>query len=1081
MIPFPIVGARIHPPLLRADTLSRERLNGWLDRAASGRLALIVAEAGFGKTTLLADWARQSRRLTAWYRLEPDDRDWLTFTRHLAASGRELDPGFAPETHSLLAQLGPGGPRPAEILASLVREYAEFGAAHPEGLTLIFDDYHSVDGSDEVVPTVKALLDRTGPGFSLVIASRSTPRLPLSRLRTRGAVSRLGGEALCFDAAETDRLFREAYHQPIERDVIDELVERTEGWPALLSLVHANLGNRQGETARQVLPGLTTSGGDLFDYLAEEVIDQLPAPLARFLTHISLLDELDPEAASVATRIGREQAVGLLRAAEDLSFVVRPDPHSSHRFVPLVREFLRSRLDLEWSVRDVREAHLRIAHHFEASNWRIAATHFLRAGEEERAEEVVCGALEAILGSGQYRAADDLLAAGTGDVIVRDVLRSRLLLQLGATQDALVLATSAATAAQEAGHAQSALAAQSAAAIAYAAGRYDETLAYATMAAESSTSVQAREVAQAYSTLVGASRSANLPSAARQLERLLAAQVRRGQLHYAAITSLNLAQILVWLDRATDALRLSLDADRYLGMSSKGYEIVAARLAEAHARAHLGDWEAAERLLWAATGTDHPDGEDEAATEFALLACWFGPYSLATQLLGRISRTRLSDESKLHLGALDLWVARRKEEIVGALATLAIDPPVAAVAGAAFRWHISRARGLYVLGQRDEFVDALQQSEAIASAQRSPVQRHLIAILRALGDGPLAVSRLLGTWPRDRDPMLGVLAAEVAGQLGELSADAVVVVRRAAARNPQRWREPLRELLASGSPEAIRNAASILEEVGDASDVTLLRNLAGRTRGSGHPWGEVLDRRLAPHILVEDLGPVAITVDGLIVPDRAVRRKVLGMLAFLAAQPNGSATPDQVIEALWPELDPDQGINSVHQTIYYLRRVINPKYRAGKSVDYLRFEREVVYLDPTLIDCRSWICRRLLEQRPETMHAIEDLLANYRGKYAADFAYEEWASAYRDNLHAAFLGVAERAIKGSIGSHDPRWRLWVGQRVLLIDPDADEIEVEVIRLYRILGAPAAAAEQYSHYSAVMREQLGIEPPALEDL
>ena len=75
MNPFPIVGARIHPPLMRADTLSRERLNGWLDQAATGRVALVVAEAGFGKTTLLGDWARSSPRLTAWYRLDPDDRD----------------------------------------------------------------------------------------------------------------------------------------------------------------------------------------------------------------------------------------------------------------------------------------------------------------------------------------------------------------------------------------------------------------------------------------------------------------------------------------------------------------------------------------------------------------------------------------------------------------------------------------------------------------------------------------------------------------------------------------------------------------------------------------------------------------------------------------------------------------------------------------------------------------------------------------------------------------------------------------------------------------------------------------------
>ena len=120
--PLPIQPAKIHCPPLRGDTLSRERLNGWLDRAASTRLVLIVAEAGFGKTTLLADWAAHTRRRTAWYRLEPDDRDWLTFVRHLVASGRELEPDFGSGTLALLTSLGPGGPTRQDLATSIARE-----------------------------------------------------------------------------------------------------------------------------------------------------------------------------------------------------------------------------------------------------------------------------------------------------------------------------------------------------------------------------------------------------------------------------------------------------------------------------------------------------------------------------------------------------------------------------------------------------------------------------------------------------------------------------------------------------------------------------------------------------------------------------------------------------------------------------------------------------------------------------------------------------------------------------------------------------------------------------------------------
>ncbi len=131
--PFPITGAKIHPPLLRADTLSRPRLNDWLDRAATGRVVLIIAEAGFGKTTLLADWASKSSRRTAWYRLEPDDRDWLVFLRHLVAAGREIDPDFGSDTLELILGLGAGGPSQADVVASIVREYGDFAAQIPEG------------------------------------------------------------------------------------------------------------------------------------------------------------------------------------------------------------------------------------------------------------------------------------------------------------------------------------------------------------------------------------------------------------------------------------------------------------------------------------------------------------------------------------------------------------------------------------------------------------------------------------------------------------------------------------------------------------------------------------------------------------------------------------------------------------------------------------------------------------------------------------------------------------------------------------------------------------------------------------
>jgi two-component SAPR family response regulator len=105
----------------------------------------------------------------------------------------------------------------------------------------------------------------------------------------------------------------------------------------------------------------------------------------------------------------------------------------------------------------------------------------------------------------------------------------------------------------------------------------------------------------------------------------------------------------------------------------------------------------------------------------------------------------------------------------------------------------------------------------------------------------------------------------------------------------------------------------------------------------------------------------------------------------------------------------------------------------------------------------------------------------YRGRFALDFEYEEWAGAYRDSLHAAYLEIVERSVLDdfSAGHYDRAIR--IARRALDVDGSAEQVEVSLLRLYRVSGAHAAAAEQYAHYATFMREELGIEPPALDAL
>ncbi len=131
----------------------------------------------------------------------------------------------------------------------------------------------------------------------------------------------------------------------------------------------------------------------------------------------------------------------------------------------------------------------------------------------------------------------------------------------------------------------------------------------------------------------------------------------------------------------------------------------------------------------------------------------------------------------------------------------------------------------------------------------------------------------------------------------------------------------------------------------------------------------------------------------------------------------------------------------------------------------------------------AWNAGELIREFPArpTPDDVERLTLLYRGRFALDFEYEEWAAAYRDNLHATYLEIVERSVLDDFRSGHYDRGITIARRALEVDPSAEQIEACLLRLYRVTGAHAAAAEQYAHYAAVMREEVGVEPPPLETL
>jgi DNA-binding SARP family transcriptional activator len=196
-----------------------------------------------------------------------------------------------------------------------------------------------------------------------------------------------------------------------------------------------------------------------------------------------------------------------------------------------------------------------------------------------------------------------------------------------------------------------------------------------------------------------------------------------------------------------------------------------------------------------------------------------------------------------------------------------------------------------------------------------------------------------------------------------------------------------------------------------------------------------------------------------------------------------TATREEVIDALWPEIDPVAAVNSLNQTVYFLRRVFEPEYEDDTSPGFLHQESDLVFLDGDLVTSASGICARLIASydREPTPETAGQLAETYAGRFAADFSYEEWASDYRDWLHVAYLQIIETEIAADVASGRYLAALRLARRALEVDPRLETLGLSLLKVLKGSGAHSAAAEQYERYATLLRAEIGVEPPAFTEV
>ena len=199
---------------------------------------------------------------------------------------------------------------------------------------------------------------------------------------------------------------------------------------------------------------------------------------------------------------------------------------------------------------------------------------------------------------------------------------------------------------------------------------------------------------------------------------------------------------------------------------------------------------------------------------------------------------------------------------------------------------------------------------------------------------------------------------------------------------------------------------------------------------------------------------------------------------YLVSRPNFTATREQIIEDLWPEGDVGAGSNSLNQSLYFLRREIDPWYEDDLSPEYLTFEADLISLDQDLVSADSVnFIRRARDLRGTEVQLadVEPLLNLYRGPFAPEFEYEEWALSWRARVHAAYLDFARSAVERLTRQGGLSTAVDVCLRVLAVDPDARDVERALVWLYWRGGARSAAETQYAHLASAERDD-GVAAP-----
>lgn len=1067
---------KLLPPRPVLDLLRRPRLIKKLTDNSAALVTLVAADAGYGKTTLIADFLRDQPKPFIWYQLDHTDADPIVFLNYIAQGIKSIAPEFGEALFPYLADANEEMLRFPERAADLLIN--EILQAVEQPFILVLDDYHHIGRDTIVHKIVDRILQYSSELLHLMITTRDLPPLAIMRRRTQAAALVITREDLLFTDSEVRELFQKTLGVELKDNEIVEYRNRTHGWITALQLVRQVAEKELGSDAKpgfELMEMLRRSEKDIFDYFAEEVFSREDDETKNLLLYLSLLESMPLEHCSLLFPDMRCSAVLPELAQKNVFLGVASDGGAEeYRFHPLFRDFLQRRLRSEIGQSGVHGERSRIAELFlKNKQWEIALPFFLDAESFDRAAEVLAGHGNEWISTGA------IVSLGTfADRIPDEYLEQypRSLLhraECARLQGENSKSSSLLNRAVKLFHKQK-----------DALGEAEALHSLASLARRRARPGEALELLEKAERLVPKDSETYLKclntrglclisdgkwnEAEQQFRTALELAETQSNEHYIRLVAHNLAlapglrgdfgEALKWFSR----IFIEKRSDRRLPQEAIGHLNVA--------RLHLyrGEFDETEKHL-------------EKALELGQL---FNLRGLLPEILESYANFYRERQDVAHAAEFYERARLAYDEAGVDLATRELNEELA----------------YFYLSQGDTLKARSVLTATIESRRKSNKELTLNTALLCMSRIDLMEGKTVGLIERIEkllvffhthnhyydEALAAMLLAETLFALDkkkEMVPHVLRVLDLSARFDYDYWLKK-----AIGSNREIFAYEDVLErlppdlraEVGSGEKGDASRRSSGTTEGVRLTTSPVTD------LTLKILGPVEIYRDSAkpFAPDAWTTKRARDIFCYIATSKHRRVAKDVLIEAFWGDEELETVEKNFHPTISHIRKALNSRQQLKQN--FIVFRDGAYQLNPELsyfIDTEEFVASISLAESAKkekddeaAREHLERAYELYRGEFL-EGSYDDWAVKQRDFYREQFSRVIGGLAKLSVVERKWTEALKFANEILAIDPYREDLHRLVLKVLSAQGKHAGVKKHFEGLRALLRNDLGIEPSA----